>query len=128
MARAKLATCKILAIYIYMGIADLVADAFSGQFLRSIPFSDDLWFTNAAWTVAVATYAGVPIPQAAPFVGVPLKCKSPNKPILGPDLPGVGRGDCQGSGRVSTGFVGMYGTERVAAVQGRLREVAGQVD
>ena len=40
----------------------------------------------------------------------------------------VGRGDCQGSGRVSTGFVGMYGTERVAAVQGRLREVAGQVD
>jgi hypothetical protein len=46
----------------------------------------------------------------------------------GPDLPGVGRGDCQGSGRVSTGFVGMYGTERVAAVQSRLREVAGQVD
>ena len=40
----------------------------------------------------------------------------------------VGRGDCQGSGRVSTGFVGVYGAERVAAVQGRLREVAGQVD
>jgi hypothetical protein len=29
---------------------------------------------------------------------------------------------------VSTGFVGVYGAERVAAVQGRLREVAGQVD
>ena len=43
-------------------------------------------------------------------------------------IPGVGRGDCQGSGRVSTGFVGVYGAERVAAVQGRLREVAGQVD
>ena len=41
---------------------------------------------------------------------------------------GLGRGDCQGSGRVSTGFVGVYGAERVAAVQGRLREVAGQVD
>ena len=62
----------------------LVADAFSGQFLRAIPFSDEMWFTNAAWAVAVATYAGVPIPQAAPFVGVPLKCKSPNKPILDP--------------------------------------------
>ena len=63
----------------------LVADAFSGQFLRSIPFDPVLLFTNAAWAVAVATYAGVPIPQAAPFVGVPLKCKSPNKPILDPD-------------------------------------------
>ena len=31
-------------------------------------------------------------------------------------------------GRADTGFVGVYGTERVAAVQGRLREVAGQVD
>ena len=46
--------------------------------------SVDNLFTNAAWAVAVATYAGVPIPQAAPFVGVPLKCKSPNKPILDP--------------------------------------------
>ena len=62
----------------------LVADAFSGQFLRSIPFCDELLFNNAAWAVSVATYAGVPIPQAAPFVGVPLKCKSPNKPILDP--------------------------------------------
>ena len=52
--------------------------------LRAIPFLDEMLFTNAAWTVAVATYAGVPIPQAAPFVGVPLKCKSPNKPILDP--------------------------------------------
>ena len=41
----------------------LVADAFSGQFLRSIPFDPVLLFTNAAWAVAVATYAGVPIPQ-----------------------------------------------------------------
>ena len=46
--------------------------------------SSRMLFTNAAWAVAVATYAGVPIPQAAPFVGVPLKCKSPNKPILDP--------------------------------------------
>ena len=61
-----------------------MADAFSGQFLRCIPFSDEMLFNNAAWAVSVATYAGVPIPQAAPFVGVPLKCKSPNKPILDP--------------------------------------------
>ena len=53
----------------------LVADAFSGQFLRAIPFSAEMLFNNAAWAVSVATYAGVPIPQAAPFVGVPLKCK-----------------------------------------------------
>ena len=51
-----------------------MADAFSGQFLRAIPF-DGMLFNNAAWAVSVATYAGVPIPQAAPFVGVPLKCK-----------------------------------------------------
>lgn len=52
--------------------------------LRAIPFTDEMLFNNAAWAVSVATYAGVPIPQAAPFVGVPLKCKSPNKPILDP--------------------------------------------
>ena len=44
------------------------------------------------------------------------------------DVPGEVRGDCQGSGGVPAGFFGVFGAERVAAVQGRLREVAGQVD
>ena len=35
---------------------------------------------------------------------------------------------CQGSGTSAPGFVGMYGTERSTAVQGRLRRSAGQVD
>ncbi len=34
----------------------LVADAFSGQFLRAILFTDEMLFNNAAWAVAVATY------------------------------------------------------------------------
>ena len=62
----------------------------------------------------------------------PLQCVPhslpPRRSAAQPLVVRRGRGDCQGSGRVSTGFVGMYGTERVAAVQGRLREVAGQVD
>ena len=102
----------------------LVADAFSGQFLRSIPFDPVLLFTNAAWAVAVATYAGVPIPQAAPFVGVPLKCKSPNKPILDPDADRLFNAiQVMNLGNNRTQW---HNTCQRAVLD--MREVAGQVD